>query len=130
MTPFSKVSSRPVLSKTEFEWAKILEDNWQVIQAEVTALLANQKSLPNIQDIQPAESLLTTDSKWKTFFLQGFGHKAGRNRELCPATAQVLDQIPGLLTGFFSILHPGKHIPAHKVQAPVKLTTLGRFKNI
>lgn len=114
ITPFSKVSSKPVLPKEQFEWAHLLEDNWKDIQAEVTALLANQRDLPNIQDIQPAESLLTTDNKWKTFFLQGFGHKAEKNRELCPATAKVLDQIPGLLTGFFSILHPGKHIPAHR----------------
>ncbi len=114
MSPFSKVSNRPVLPKSEFEWAKLLEDNWQHIHAEVSALLANQKDLPNIQDIQPAESLLTTDNNWKTFFLLGFGHKAEKNRELCPVTAKVLDQIPGLLTGFFSILYPGKHIPAHK----------------
>ncbi len=114
ISPLSKVSNRPVLPKSEFEWAKLLEDNWLHIHAEVSALLANQKDLPNIQDIQPAESLLTTDNKWKTFFLQGFGHKAEKNRELCPVTAKVLDQIPGLLTGFFSILYPGKHIPAHK----------------
>ncbi len=114
ITPFSKVSSKPILPKEQFEWAHLLEDNWKDIQAEATALLTNQRDLPNIQDIQPAESLLTTDNKWKTFFLQGFGHKAEKNRELCPATSKVLDQIPGLLTGFFSILHPGKHIPAHR----------------
>jgi beta-hydroxylase len=114
ISPFSKVSTTPILPKEEFDWAKLLEENWQTIQAEVSALLANEESLPNIQDIQPAESALTTDNNWKTFFLQGFGHKAERNRELCPETAKVLDQIPGLLTAFFSILHPGKHIPAHK----------------
>lgn len=58
--------------------------------------------------------MLTTDNRWKTFFLIGFGHKAEMNRALCPQTAKVLDQIPGILTGFFSILHPGKHIPAHR----------------
>lgn len=114
MTPFSKVSSRPILPKSQFEWARLLEDNWEKIRGEVTTLLASQNDLPNIQDIQPAESLLTTDNKWKTFFLQGFGHKADKNRALCPETAKVLDQIPGLLTGFFSIIHPGKHIPAHR----------------
>lgn len=114
MMPFSKLNNAPVLSKTQFEWAKALEDNWQTIRAEVLQLLNSQKTLPNIQDIQPAESLLTTDNKWKTFFLQGFGHKAEKNRSLCPETTKILDQVPGLLTGFFSILHPGKHIPAHR----------------
>ncbi len=114
MTPFSKLNNRPILPNEAFPWAKILEDNWHSIHAEVMALLASQKDLPNIQDIQPAESLLTTDNKWKTFFLQGFGHRAEKNRQLCPETAKVLDQIPDLLSGFFSILHPGKHIPAHR----------------
>lgn len=114
MSPFSKISNRPVLPKEEFAWAHLLEDNWQTIQAEVMALLNHQQELPNIQDIQPAEADLTTDNRWKTFFLMGFGHKADRNRDLCPQTARVLDQIPNLLTGFFSILHPGKHIPAHR----------------
>ena len=114
MAPFSKVGNTAVLSTAEFDWAKLLEDNWENIQSELLAVMDRQKDLPNIQDIQPAETLLTTDNKWKTFFLKGFGHKAGKNCEMCPETTKVLDQIPGLLTGFFSILHPGKHIPAHK----------------
>lgn len=114
MTPFSKLPNAPVLPGNVFAWKKLLEDNWEIIRNEVQALLENERELPNIQDIQPAESLLTTDNKWKTFFLQGFGHKAEKNRSLCPETARILDQIPGLLTGFFSILHPGKHIPAHR----------------
>lgn len=114
MAPFSKLNNAPILPKEEFPWRKLLEDNWETIQKEVKVLLENERELPNIQDIQPAESLLTTDNKWKTFFLQGFGHKAEKNRALCPETARILDQIPGLLTGFFSILHPGKHIPAHR----------------
>jgi beta-hydroxylase len=114
IAPFSRVSNRPILPKEEFDWAKLLEDNWEKIQAEALAVLKDDNALPNIQDIQPAESLLTTDNKWKTFFLIGFGHKAEKNRQKCPETAKVLDQVPGLLTGFFSILHPGKHIPAHK----------------
>lgn len=114
MSPFSKVSNGPILPKSEFEWAKLLEDNWETILAEVNSVLNNRKDLPNIQDIQSRESLLTTDNRWKTFFLKGFGHRAEKNCKLCPQTAEVLDQVPGLLTAFFSILHPGKHIPAHK----------------
>lgn len=112
--PFSKVGTGPVLKNSEFAWSKLIEENWLNIRAEVTALLENSQHLPNIQDIQPAESLLTTDNKWKTFFLYGFGIKAEKNCAKCPSTTAVLEQIPGLLTGFFSILYPGKHIPAHK----------------
>ena len=114
MRPFSKISNDPILPNRQFDWANLLEDNWQVIQEEVARLVNTDKELPNIQDIQPAEALLTKDNRWKTFFLQGFGHKVEKNRALCPETAKVIDQIPGLLTAFFSILHPGKHIPAHR----------------
>lgn len=128
MVPFSKIPNTPILPKSAFAWAQLLEENADKIQAEVRALLANDKDLPNIQDIQPAESLLTTDNRWKTFFLQGFGHRAEKNRAICPETAKVLDQIPGLLTGFFSILHPGKHIPAHRgIFKGIVRTHLGIF---
>ena len=32
----------------------------------------------------------------------------------CPKTAALLDTIPGLVTAFFSILLPHKHIPPHR----------------
>ncbi|MEO9021591.1 MAG: aspartyl/asparaginyl beta-hydroxylase domain-containing protein [Ginsengibacter sp.] len=114
MSPFSKVSTGPVMKNSEFEWSTLLEENWKDIQSEVNSLLKTDQNLPNIQEIQPQEALLSSDNKWKTFFLYGFGIKAEKNCKKCPATTRVLEQIPNLLTGFFSILYPGKHIPAHR----------------
>jgi aspartyl/asparaginyl beta-hydroxylase (cupin superfamily) len=114
MSPFSKISNTPVIPKSEFAWANLLEENWEGIQSELLKLLENDQALPNIQDIQPAEAQLNTENKWKTFFLFGFGIKAKKNCEKCPITTQVLEQIPGMITGFFSILYPGMHIPAHR----------------
>jgi beta-hydroxylase len=114
MTPFSKVSNKPVLNNEEFSWSKLLEDNWEAIRNEAAALLTHDDQLPNIEDIQPQEGALNKDNKWKTFFLYGFGIKSQKNCEKCPVTTKVLEQIPGMLTGFYSILYPGKHIPAHK----------------
>jgi len=114
LSQFSAVSTKPVIPNNQFKWTNLLEENWEIILSEVIPLLEKQSSLPNIQDIQPAESILSQDNNWKTFFLQGFGHKAEKNRSMCPETSVVLDEIPGLLTAFFSILQPGKHIPAHK----------------
>ncbi len=114
MAPFSKVSNSPVIPNSEFAWSALLEDNWKGIQSELLKLLENDEALPNIQDIQPAEAFLNQKNKWKTYFLYGFGIKAKKNCEKCPITTQVLEQIPGMITGFFSILYPGMHIPAHK----------------
>jgi beta-hydroxylase len=114
MAPFSKVSNSPVIPKDEFEWSGLLEKNWEGIRSELEKLLENDQHLPNIQDIQPAEAFLNSENKWKTFFLYGFGIKAKKNCEKCPITTQTLEQIPGMITGFFSILYPGMHIPAHR----------------
>ena len=114
MSPFSKISSTPIIPKEEFEWSALLEENWEGIKAELMKLLEHDDALPNIQDIQPAEAFLNSENKWKTFFFFGFGIKAQKNCEKCPTTTKVLEQIPGMITAFYSILYPGMHIPAHR----------------
>ena len=114
LKPFSKVSNKPILENEEFLWAKTLEDNWEAIRNEAAAMLQHDDHLPNIEDIQPQEQALNQDNKWKTFFFYGFGIKSEKNCEKCPVTTSVLENIPGMLTGFFSILYPGKHIPQHR----------------
>lgn len=46
--------------------------------------------------------------------LMGYGIRSRRNLALCPATAQALQEIPGLRTAFFSIPEPGKRLPPHR----------------
>ncbi len=114
IVPFSSVGNKPVFRNSTFSWTFLLEENWPFIRKELDEILLYNDDLPNLQDIQNEQSSITNDSKWKTFFLYGFGQKAEKNCEKCPVTTATLEQIPGLLTAFFSILHPGKHIPAHK----------------
>ena len=114
IAPFSTVGNPPVFSNSTFSWTSLLEKNWPAIRQELDQILLYNDELPNLQDIQHEQSSITKDNKWKTFFLYGFERKAKQNCAKCPKTTAVLEQIPGLLTAFFSILHPGKHIPAHK----------------
>lgn len=114
IAPFSTVGNPPVFPNSTFPWTSLLEENWPAIRQELGQVLLYNDELPNLQDIQTEQSSITTDNKWKTFFLYGFGIKAKQNCDKCPKTTAVLEQIPELLTAFFSILHPGKHIPAHK----------------
>lgn len=111
---YSLVGDKPVFDNRQFEWTALLEDNWLAIRSEVEALLPYHPSLPNLQDIQQEQKILNQDNNWKTFFLYGFGEKAGRNCEACPVTTSILEKIPGMMTAFFSVLSPYKHIPAHK----------------
>lgn len=114
IAPFSPVGNKPVFSNEQFSWTSLLEENSNAIREELTKILVYSEALPNLQDIQNEQHSITTDNKWKTFFFYGFGEKAADNCAKCPVTTSVLEQIPGLLTAFFSILHPKKHIPAHK----------------
>jgi beta-hydroxylase len=111
---YSTVGDYPVFEKEQFKWTELLENNWIDIRKEVENILAFHKMLPNLQDIQQEQNLLTQDNKWKTFFLFGFGIKATLNCQSCPTTTSILEQIPGMKTAFFSVLSPYKHIPAHK----------------
>jgi len=98
----------------DFPWTDLLEKHWAPIRAELDAVLAHRDALPNFQDISEDQTAITTDDSWKTFFLYGFGHKAEKNCRLVPKTTKVVERIPGMKTAFFSILAPGKHIPAHR----------------
>ena len=114
IAPFSTVGNPPVFSNSTFPWTSLLEENWPAIKQELDQILMYNDELPNLHDIQHEQNSITNDNKWKTFFLYGFGEKANQNCDRCPKTTALLEHIPGLLTAFFSILHPGKHIPAHK----------------
>ena len=114
IAPFSPVGNTPVFSNETFPWATKLEENWPAIRQELDGVLVYNDDLLSMHEVQHEQMSITNDNKWKTFFLFGFGEKSEQNCAKCPETTAVLEQIPGLLTAFFSILHPGKHIPAHK----------------
>ena len=99
---------------THFGWIDRIEANWKTIREELDQVLEERDLLPNFQDISKDQQSITDDDRWKTFFLYGFGHKAEENCARCPKTTQLVESVPGMRTAFFSILAPGKHIPAHR----------------
>jgi ornithine lipid ester-linked acyl 2-hydroxylase len=97
-----------------FPWVEHVERNWSLIREEVERLLEDQQDLPNFQDISKDQIEITDDDRWKTVFLYGYGFKADLGVELCPRTAAVMRQIPGMKTAMISILAPRKHILDHR----------------
>lgn len=114
MTKFSKVSTEPFLDPYQFEWAEDLEADWRLIRRELDTILKHKDILPSFQDISEDQKSISKDDHWKTFFLYGFGYKAQTNCRLCPETTRLIESVPGMITAFFSILSPGKHIPEHR----------------
>jgi beta-hydroxylase len=114
MGKYSTTGDNPVFDNSVFEWSQLLENNWGTIRKELEAILCHHASFPSLQEIQKEQHVLNQDQNWKTYFLYGFGQRAEQNCLQCPQTTALLEQIPDMTTAFFSILLPGKHIPAHK----------------
>lgn len=98
----------------EFPWTRELEARWRDIAAELKSILGQRERIPNFQDVSPEQAAITGDDKWKTYILYAYGARANHNCRECPATSAAVERIPGMKTAFFSILAPGKHIPAHR----------------
>ena len=111
---FSKVGDKPVHDPSNFGWTSHLEQHWTDIRAELDEILQHRSALPNFHDIAEDASTISQDDDWKTFFLYGYGVKATENCARCPRTTELIEQVPGMTTAFFSILSPGKHIPPHR----------------
>jgi aspartyl/asparaginyl beta-hydroxylase (cupin superfamily) len=97
-----------------FPWVAEVERNWTTIRDELLAVLEDREALPNFQDISKDQIEITDDDRWKTFFLYGYGFQAKLGVEMCPRTAALMRQIPGMTTAMFSILSPRKHILDHR----------------
>lgn len=111
---WSKVGNPPVYDNSVFPWAQEIEREWHLIREELEAVMQRKDELPNFHEITSEVETITTDNHWKTFFFYGYGVKAEGNCERCPNTTRLVEKIPGMKTAMFSILSPGKHIPAHR----------------
>ncbi|MGZ6705352.1 MAG: aspartyl/asparaginyl beta-hydroxylase domain-containing protein [Solirubrobacteraceae bacterium] len=116
----SPVGDTPFYDAAQFPWAAELEAHWREIRAELDAVLADRGAIPAFQDISVDQVDLSSDDRWKTYFLFGYGFEVAEHTAACPCTAELVRAIPGMKTAMFSILAPGKHIPHHR----------GRYKGV
>ena len=111
---YSRVPDQPVLANEDFPWVRDLEANWRAVQQELLGVLQEPERIPSFQEVSRDQVNLTRDDRWKTFFLYGYGYRVPPNCARCPETTRLVESIPGMMTAFFSILAPGKHIPPHR----------------
>ena len=100
---------------SQFGWVSEIESHYPDIKRECLELLGKRtEEVPNLQDIFVSQKQLTTGKDWRSFMLYFYGYRIPANCEACPITDSVVRSIPGMKTAMFSILSPGKHIPAHR----------------
>lgn len=109
----SLVEDRSLYQLSDFPDLELLEKNTSVITLELDNLLKKFKKFPAFEQIHEQQYGLTQDGKWTIFPLYGFGMEVKEACQLCPNTVDILNQIPGMKTAFFSKLEPQKHIPPH-----------------
>ncbi len=110
----SKVGNPPIYDNAVFPWAQLVEKDWRAIRAELDHVLERKDDLPGFHELSTDVSTISQDRGWKTFFLSGYGFKSENNIRKCPETWRICQNIPGLITVMYSILEPGKHLPAHR----------------
>ncbi|WP_254620987.1 aspartyl/asparaginyl beta-hydroxylase domain-containing protein [Sphingomonas sp. CL5.1] len=110
----SLVANTPVLDVRDFPWTQMLRENWRAIRDEAVKVALRAHAAPSLSTISPDHRSIAEVDKWRSFFLWGYGYRIDENADRCPATAALVERIPGLNSAFFSILAPGTHIPDHR----------------
>jgi aspartyl/asparaginyl beta-hydroxylase (cupin superfamily) len=98
----------------DYPWTKMIEREWPVMQGELQALLKQrQTKIPEFKSISEQQGKIT-EGEWRTFMLYVYGHEVAANCAICPETARIVKQIPGMSTALFSVLAPGAQITPHR----------------
>jgi beta-hydroxylase len=110
----SRLPDVPVYRTADFPWEPDVRSRWREIRRELDEVMVYRDRIPSFHEILKEAGTITHDDSWKTYFLVSAGRDCTENARRCPQTMQALRRIPGVCTAFFSILAPGKHIPAHR----------------
>lgn len=88
-----------------YDFVRTLSSHWKAIREESRSL-ATGAFQPWVQEQMYGEG-------WSVFGLYVYGRPIAPSCALCPRTAEILSQIPGLLSAGFSRLAPHTHVKAH-----------------
>lgn len=94
-----------------FPWAADLESNWTTIRSELAQLMM-RRDAPIGHGERPSPTI-GEDRGWTTFVLTNYFRRHERNIGQCPETWRLVQRVPGLVSAMFSVLEPGKRLPAH-----------------
>lgn len=110
---FSKYPNRPFVETSGFTDLKVLKDNWETIREEAMAL-NDQSKITASKDLDDLgfESLFKTG--WKRFYLKWYGSTLNSANALCPKTVEILNAIPAVKGGMFTMLPPGTRLGGHR----------------
>ncbi len=110
----SLIATTPFIDNSAFAWVGEMEGGWESVRDELEHVLEHPEDIPAFHQLSPDQKRISKGDNWKTFPFWVFGKRLDDNCAVCPATAALLEQLPGLQNAWFSILAPRYHIPPHK----------------
>src|SRR5690606_17284731 len=110
---FSKDTQSAYIDVDKFPELKILQDNWEMIRDEATALnnSAHIKASADLDDLG-FNSFFRTG--WKRFYLKWYGANLKSAEQLCPKTLALINQVPNVKGAMFTMLPPGARLVKHR----------------
>ncbi len=111
-------SNRPVIldAVTYFPQLSIIEQNFEIIKSEYENVNKHFE-IPSYHEVDQRNYAISgkveSNLKWKVFLLYYSGETPELAKELCPKICELIKDIPNAYKVFFSVLEPGKSIPAH-----------------
>lgn len=99
--------------KANFEWTKILEENYEAIKQEYINI-NNKNRLIDATVFSKEQIKSVAPDQWSVFPLFVYGNKIEKNWVECPVTVNCLKQIPTITTAWFSVMKPGTYVKPHR----------------
>ena len=92
---------------------RLIEENYSTIRAECEALMADRSRLVRMDALGGSYTAGDTHvADWTTLMFKS-GSFIEENCRLAPRTADLIRQLSGVYTAFFSVLEPHQELPAH-----------------
>jgi ornithine lipid ester-linked acyl 2-hydroxylase len=100
----------PFFFETNAPWINLLESKWLVIKNELNDLLKEQTDcLTPYFDT----SMVSKPGQWKVFPFFFWNRRFKENCQKCPQTTELLESIPNMVSGSFTLLEPNSTIKPH-----------------
>jgi aspartate beta-hydroxylase len=112
-----RITAPPILDETVyFPQVRTFAHSWTAIRDEALAVASTLSEVPRFHELMEAQAPISANDghDWRVFILRAYGADIRKNLARCPATANLIAQCPSVLSGSFSFLAPGKHIPPHR----------------
>lgn len=112
---YSSVGNDAVYDPALFPWLAAIAARMPAIRDEARRILRHGDAIPPFREFAPGhERIAERADDWRSFFFWGYGYPIDENLRRCPAVADALREVRGLVSAIFSVVGPHAHIRRHR----------------